>query len=410
MPYHHIKSALSKYTLPALIAAAGVVSTATFSDSANARSFSWGTISSNSSTNSTSSTISASIGSSGSTQTNSTLSPTVSPDDLFTPGIKHTFEERRLDWLARDGKKPNGEYDQTVKVLAWLENGTHKNEIPDIVRERLNVDLQSGTYHMLFIAWLYFGYLDQLNAIDPSLKGEIEEKLKMYVNSDYFVSARHWGNSVQPNYAPVALLFTQDQNLNATMKFREDRERNRSYTSPYSGKHYQEEEYYNTYEMTRDWMLHGFDTWTTEGSDEMDGHYSNIMQVAGLLVHDFANRPGIAFPTDGAVLKKRAKMFLDFLRLEHGMTFSARAFGGGMGRNYQADTVNGELHNNLEAINGNYTGLHYGYVDGYDYVSSYRPPIVIDDLVNLSDESVDYWHMHLENNKSSGSDGKFYLG
>jgi hypothetical protein len=145
---------------------------------------------------------------------------------------------------------------------------------------------------------------------------------------------------------------------------------------------------YNAYELARDWIQYHMDLWVRVGNREMDSP-----AYTWPLIHAFCALYECAVDPE---MQRMAQMTLDFLLLESGMDYSAKHWGGALGRSYETT---------YEGRTSFYWDFFWNfpttaYAPAYDVLmSGYRLPSVIWDAVDLSDEPDIYYHINMENSK-----------
>jgi hypothetical protein len=326
-----------------------------------------------------------------------------------------TFEERKQAWLNRDGANLSNSFDYRVfygrpHLFAWLEKkiyikdrhpelGSFHDQLVNMYDERGKAGCRTG----LHISRIFYQYKHILK--DPSYPyPEDWEEIKKLLSSDAYdkhhLNTRSWAKSTQPQRTVTVFLHTLEYDRNAEVIWPDGTYDDIQFTSSYSNKTYHPGNYYNTFELSRDWLFHALDNWAKHGSSELDGNYMGLAIHSLLLLYDFAARPldkltGHPDP-DGVEMKKRARMVLDLLLLDQVMDFSANHHGGAFGRVYR----NNITHASLRSLYNAYFGVDKGGTgdDGDAYVSSYRLPELIEDLGTSWDEPSSYWHIHQENN------------
>ncbi len=170
----------------------------------------------------------------------------------------------------------------------------------------------------------------------------------------------------------------------------------------YNGHTYKRGGRYNVLQFTRDWLMRRFDSWvrTKEYSSpdyrEFDSNwYTHPFLTALNVLSDFAEDPDV---------KNRARMMLDFWLLDYFMDYSADQHGGAQGR---ASCPMGEQRSSSEFLFFGFKNRMRPVFPSRDaLVSPYRTPDIIQDLVDLSDEPDDYWHIHMEYNPMLHEPGK----
>jgi hypothetical protein len=367
----------------------------------------------------------------------------------------NVFDQHRQEWLDRDGQLPTGGYGNTNPhpgksyIFAWIENclqgkgncylenppndpqvGSLPEEIEELF-EGIGEDIytRSGSIHELTLARIYFQYrdviqswIDQGRYSDVDIIAEIEKLFKQNANKNSYMYFRRWNQSTQPIYTPIAFLWTQLRDRSAQVEFGGNNNEDVSFTSTYSGIHYQAGDgsgpltggTYNTYELARDWLFEAYDTWADDGAYEMDGNYAEHILSAGILLSDFAKRPevlaqGGSLAVDAQEMAKRSRMIMELMHLDMGMDFSARQLGGNMGRNKGGHIAEGSIRWPFGVyfdLPDTYSLSDGYYRDGHHYASSYRLPELIQDAIELHDEPANYWHIQMEDN-GTGGDGNW---
>lgn len=327
-----------------------------------------------------------------------------------------SFEDRKQDWLNRNGMTLESEYDTDPHygkfyLFAWAEKrlyinesipgmGNFHDELMGLFEKRGN----AGSCGGLNISRIFYQYEDLLKDASYPNPGDweyIKKSLSEDAWSDSHINTRAWFLATQPQRTTTMFLHTLEYDLDATIYWPTGTYSDLTFTSSFSGKKYIPGRRYNSYELSRDWLFEAMDTWTKIGSSELDGNYTGLAIHSLLLLYDFADRPlqrlGDRSHPDGIEMKKRAKMTLDLLLLDQIMDFSANHRGGVFGRAYRYNVV----HDAWKSFYHAYFGIDKGGTDwdGDAYVSSYRVPSLIGDLANLNDETNAYWHIHTENNK-----------
>ena len=332
-----------------------------------------------------------------------------------------SFEDRKRDWLNRNGMTLNNNHRTDPHygrfyLFAWAEKnlyitepmpgmGTFHDQLMGLFEKRSN----AGSYGGINISRIFYQYenlLKDKSYPHPNDWQYIKNALSEDARSDCHIDTRAWYLSTQSERTVSLFLYTLEYDVDATTVWPAGTYTDLTFTSSYSGKRYVPGNRYNSYELSRDWLFEAMNTWTKIGSSELDGNYSGLTIHSMLMLHDFADRPlsrlgGRAHP-DGIEMKKRAKMTLDLLLLDQMMDFSANHRGGVFGRSYRYNVVNDAWKSFYHA----YFGIDKGGTDcdGDAYVSSYRVPHIIEDMANLNDETNAYWHIHTENNRVNTDD------
>lgn len=326
-----------------------------------------------------------------------------------------SFEQRRMAWLARDGADITGEFDDRVfygrpYLFAWLEKniyitdphpslGSFHDQLIEMYDERGDAGCRTGIH----LSRIFYQYADKLKAPSyphPNDWNDIKNLLSFDAHDDHHIDTRSWRKSTQMERTVTVFLYTLEYDRDATVKWPTGTFDDIQFYSDYSNKTYVPGNSYQTYELSRDWILYAMDTWAKHGSSELDGNYSGLALHSLLMLYDFAARPlarlnGQPDP-DGVEMKRRAKMMLDLLILDHVMDFSANHHGGSFGRIYRYNITHAQMKSFYHAYFGVDTGDTND--EGDAYVSSYRVPELIEDMGILWDEPTEYWHIHFENN------------
>jgi hypothetical protein len=332
-----------------------------------------------------------------------------------------SFEDRKQDWLNRNGMTLEGDYDTDPHygrfyLFAWAEKnlyiseampgmGTFHDQLMGLFEKRSNAG-STGGLNISRIFYQYENLLKDASYPHPDDWQYIKNALSGDAWSDSHIDTRGWLLATQAERTVTMFLYTLEYDLDATVYWPTGTYTDLTFTSSYSGKKYIPGRRYNSYELSRDWLFEAMDTWTRRGSSELDGNYSGYALHSLLLLYDFADRPlkrldGRPHP-DGTEMKKRAKMTLDLLLLDQMMDCSANQRGGVFGRAYRFNIV----HDAWKSLYHAYFGMDKGGTDcdGDAYISSYRVPNFIEDLASLNDETNAYWHIHTENNRVSTDD------
>lgn len=326
-----------------------------------------------------------------------------------------TFEQRKQAWLNRDGAKIDGSFDDRLffgrpYLFAWLEKnifisdphpelGNFHDQLVAMYDERGDAGCRTGL-HLSRIFYQYEHKLKEHSYPYPNDWENIKNLLSFDAQDNHHLDTRSWSKSTQPQRTVTAFLHTIEYDRDAVVLWPSGTFDNIQFTSSYSANTYYPGNNYHTYELSRDWLFHAFETWAKQGSSELDGNYVGPAIHSLLLLYDFAARPlerltGRPDP-DGVEMKKRSRMMLDLLLLDQVMDFSANHHGGSFGRIYRYNIT----HALLRSLYYAYFGIDKGCTvdDGDAYVSSYRLPSLIEDLGTIWDETSAYWHIHQENN------------
>lgn len=155
----------------------------------------------------------------------------------------------------------------------------------------------------------------------------------------------------------------------------------------YKGHHYVPNTHYPGLQLFYDWLNWYLDHMVSEGTDEDFGSYYHAQTQAVSLLYDFCPE---------AFLKRKAKMVMDFLLLNAGISFSANQFGGGHGRMYAilegegTDYFPWYMYWNFGTTN---IVTRYNRPFTETFVSGYRMPELIEELIEMKGEGEDYYRI-----------------
>ncbi len=341
-----------------------------------------------------------------------------------------TIEQRKQDWLNRDGRRVDGTYngithDGNSHIFAWMEKGLYFDDTspPETwmgsasqeIQELFNEWNDAGSLAQITGMRLYLQYGDVLRGERP-VNGkiyqnttdftDIENTMKNQVRQYSGLTARLGGAgqncSSQPMRSITGYLYTLTDTA-ATFVYPSNVQ---SWTGTKSGTLYEPGKTYNSRVYALDLLNSGFkNCFTVGGNDEMDGgHYSWRPIISFLLLYDFADRVCQVdefsnLCAEGREVKRQAKMTLDTILLGEMMDFSAKQHGGTIA----------DRNNRRELLDSQLTyGLHYPMFGlpekairdshGNMFVSSYRPSPLIHKLsTNASSLGSSYWHWNTEN-------------
>ena len=321
-----------------------------------------------------------------------------------------TIDYRKQEWLTRDGARIDGVFNIDIHygrpyLFAWLESGkflTHSHpqlgSISSQIKGLFDGRNNAGTRAFLHLCRLYYQYEDTLKKYTPAIYKSLDSIMttnSIATELHNQVDTRAWNKSLQPmRTIPPFLYYLHHPELqNKLMLWPTGAYDNISFTSPYSNITYIPGNYYNAFKLLRDWLYYAMDMWTKYGSNELDGNYLGCALHSLLVLYDLSpqNCP------DGIEMRKRAKMTLDLLLLDQFMDFSANHQGGSFGRTYRYNIVHAHNRSLIYPILGIDTGDTND--DGDLYVSSYRLPRQLLNLIQLNLKSDAYYHINFENNK-----------
>ena len=173
----------------------------------------------------------------------------------------------------------------------------------------------------------------------------------------------------------------------------------------YKGVNYETEgTNYNLFDFLEGYISNTYDRYVSDNlkTNEFDSReYMPPHINAALMIYDFAK---------SQELKNKAKMATDLLLLDMAMDFSANQWGGVAG---VRETAQSYFTTKKENVGYHCILLGLGcafparYKPAYSvYLTTYRPPAVLVDAVDISDESDAYWHQNMEYNEGVHQPGK----
>ena len=213
----------------------------------------------------------------------------------------------------------------------------------------------------------------------------------------------------------AAYIYLQDhQNVNVIWPASTTSQGNFNYATSFSygGRTYQQGQSYNGFEMMRDWIYATFDWWVNSGewTGEFDAFYTPPFIYAVYTLYDFAQ---------DATMKRKAKMMVDKMLLDAILNVSSNntgeaIHGGVYGRTYG----NQALQKSEPCI---YWYPFWGLTRGgskYRWHSSHAIYVsdfgnndfsgsIIEDIGNLSNEPLHYYHINTEYHGGAGVRGKW---
>lgn len=169
---------------------------------------------------------------------------------------------------------------------------------------------------------------------------------------------------------------------------------------------------YDLFQLLEDYIQYRYEWYVKDdfSSNEFDvGAYTWTYIEAAVLVHDLVDDTPLRRYTTAEKLRAKSKMIIDFLLLDIGMEFSANQWGGAKGAReyYNYWTSKKDITAQQCILLGLGCAFSAPYKPYYDiYLSDYRPPDVILDVTDISDEPDSYWHQHMEYNASASREGK----
>jgi hypothetical protein len=328
-------------------------------------------------------------------------------------GPNDVFESKKQAYLLNDGGNTLFYHE---RVWAWLENmknGTYNashtvHDIDGVMRpvgEVISKIIHCwGTvwtpsgyppygygwcfgewYSNTALIWLYLGYN---NVISPSDRLFIQNVYNGAIQSQDFSCGSEnsqlfdrVGKYLYAQYYPdVQSKYSYNPPLNQNI-----------YAFSWEGRTYTPGNQYSAFQLTRDWIYYMMDKWVQKGNAELDSpHYTWTFINGFWALYEFALDP---------VMKRKARIMLDFLFLESVMDYSANHWGGALGRAYSVTIYGGRTRFYWDFFwNG---AVPTGYEPGYSVLmSDYRIPYVIWDAGDLSDEPDNYYHINMEYNAS----------
>ena len=330
---------------------------------------------------------------------------------IFVFGMRHqlyaqfngsTIDGRRQAYIADDGhyytQHPDWEPGCWRQcVFAWLENNNHQNDdkIISIIELLLsNGDPTDGWQNgwinqshpaIVTLLRIILGYPEVINTISP----ELVEKIKNQYSKSIVKNELFYPNPNGQIRGYVAMyLFAEHFEPDSLVTYPYNLDENNMYPQfSYEGRTYINGGKYRSLDLSRDWLQYTFDLWTSDRCKNQEFasvNYSPIFIDALALLYDFAK---------DVKIKEKARMTLDFLLLDAVLNYSANHWGGPHKRMY--------LQTYWEGHDSFYWQFFWGLHQPNSpkmpiadvFVTSYRPPSVIEDIGNLFDETDNYFHI-----------------
>jgi hypothetical protein len=227
----------------------------------------------------------------------------------------------------------------------------------------LKYDNAISSSDKLFLQTLFESYIADKNFSPGSENSQIHDMVGRYLYAQYRQDV-----GVQYSYYPAP-----NQNIIAFS---------------WRGRSYVPGSIYKAYALARDWIQYNMDLWVRLGNRELDSPAYTLA-----FVHAFCALYECAIDPE---MKRMAQMMVDFLLLESVMDYSAKHWGGALGRSY-VNTYEGRTQFYWDFF-WNFQSTAYN--APYDVLmSSYRLPNVIWDAGDLNDEPDKYYHINMENSR-----------
>jgi hypothetical protein len=162
------------------------------------------------------------------------------------------------------------------------------------------------------------------------------------------------------------------------------------YEFSYGGRTYTPGEVYDAFELPRDWLNERMEVLVLYGNDELESPNYTWAQVHSFItLYEFAVDP---------VMKRKAKMVVDFILLESVLDFVGNQWGGVLGRSYEGVYKLGMSRFYWDCF---WDAIPPDFEPSYNILfSSYRLPDIIYDIGDLSDEPDNYYHINKEYNRN----------
>jgi hypothetical protein len=326
---------------------------------------------------------------------------------------EQVFQAKKSAYLASDGGTPTMYHE---RVWAWLENikngtytGSHTvKDVDGVYRPASEVISKiircwgttwtSGGYPTYGYAW-YFGewyanlaliwmYLEYNSVLSSSDRLFIQNVYNGAITSRDFSPGSE--NSRMFDMAGRYLWAQYYTGATVTWSYNPPPTDN-IYAFSWGGRSYSPGGTYNSLQLATDWIYYFMDKWVSGGNAELDSpHYTWCLIYSYWALYEHALDP---------VMKRKARMMLDFLFLECGMDYSANHWGGALGRVYGVTISGGRTRMYWDFF---FEGVPAtGYEPSYSVLASdYRLPDVVWDSIDLNDEPDQYYHINMENNNS----------
>jgi len=216
-----------------------------------------------------------------------------------------------------------------------------------------------------FLVNLYSGYISSRDFATGTHNSQTHDMVGRYLYAQYHQDAEV-RYSYDPTPSPTVSSFTWESTL------------------------YELGKVYKSYDLTRDWLFNKMKYWVRDGHNEFDSPaYTWCMIHAFNTLYEFALDP---------LMKRIAKMMLDFFMLESALDFTAQQWGGCLGRTYKGNIINAQERFYWHIFWG---GIRPSHEPPHSILfSDYRLPELIWDMCDLSDEPDNYYHINMEYNQA----------
>lgn len=305
--------------------------------------------------------------------------------NVFSQSI---FEQQKQNWMNRDGKTLDGDFNLAYNFLVWFAKGTQEQHYPEVqqgINDLLNGDSwQGGNYASALIgAQLYYYFGDKLHEA---------ERLKLWGKLKYIPADKYYfGNTVANtgiNTMAVRYILSQYEKATSVVYNVADN----TYGPPnftYEGRAYVRGQSYSSYNLARDYLYYWFDLLLKAGylQGELFTEIYGIHFINALVT--LADSRMVQDPE----MRKRAKLIADFFLLEHVVNTNDHHLAGPLGRSYMQLHLDGTRHFFYwDCYWGKMFPTHYGHPDG-PFILDYRVTPLLEDIGRYNDEPADYTHL-----------------
>jgi len=323
-----------------------------------------------------------------------------SPAQFPFPGA--TFEDRKRAYIEDQGARWAGDFPSAMRMplFAWLEQpnvGNNRSRIseeigyltrddcPDDFSAYNNCWFVGAEPGPLVAGRVYYQYYQNKKIISDADAQKIKPKLLGVARSPGV-----WCSNANFHftYLVTAYLYvSRVEHLGSSVYPKPDAEYHCPEPFTYNGRSYTGGNSYDSKTIYSDYLSQHLDIWLQQGSEEdlsPSGYYAMLVAAINLL-YDFSPDP---------VIKNKAKMLLDWMVLQHAIGFSANHISGGHGRHYRYFECGGQdsfpfgIFYNISPDPVTRWNVFTDF-----YVTSYRQPQVLVDLVEMKGEGDDYYRL-----------------
>ncbi len=234
------------------------------------------------------------------------------------------------------------------------------------------------------LIWMLYRYKDTIRPEDLAF---LENLYYRWIR-DYFFGS---GSENSQLHEMVGRYLYSQNYQGAQVQYSESPPPNENiYEFTWEGRTYTPGQTYSAYALSRDWLQEHTKDWILYGNGELESpNYTWAFVHAFCTLYEFSQ---------DLLMKRKAKMFLDFLLLESVLDFSGNQWGGAMGRTYEGSYRKGVSRFYWDTF---WDAAPPSHEPSYNILfGSYRLPDAIWDIGDLSDEPDNYHHLNMEYNNS----------